>query len=207
MLPHEYSILGHSRTTIGRWLGVIAGATASALYLLAGATLHFLEESTLTSWIPEIIFWPLSAGLIYAGIHFLFNSIIWKCEWSRKLLKIPDISGTWECEGKTMDQNGTITHVWKATITIIQTWEKIKVLSKSERGKSDSVIAALMNEGTKGCRLMYRYSYEANAGEPVNSHVGFCDLSFNEDLSEASGDYFNNKGRWTFGQMKLTRKS
>jgi hypothetical protein len=54
---------------------------------------------------------------------------------------------------------------------------------------------------------MYSYQNEPRIGEPeLRSHVGYCELQLAEDLQSAEGDYFNNRGRVTFGRMKLIRK-
>lgn len=205
MQPHEYTIIGHSRTHIGRYLGVIAGALASGTYLSAGATLKLLKANALTSGIPEIVFWPLSAGAVYILVHAVFDKWLWKCQLINKLLDIPNIQGTWTCKGQTKDKDGNTTYDWNAVVTITQSWEKITVRMKTSQSSSNSMVAALINEGNQGYRLIYRYANEPKAGEPLNSHVGFCDLRFNRELTSAEGDYFN-KGRWTFGQMKLNKK-
>lgn len=124
---------------------------------------------------------------------------------ARKIIDVPDVAGIWHCEGKTKDADGNTVYEWQATVSIMQSWEKIAVRMKTEQSSSTSMVAALINEGSQGYRLIYRYTNEPKAGEPLNSHVGFCDLRFNRDLTEAEGDYFN-KGRWTFGQMRLTKE-
>jgi hypothetical protein len=50
----------------------------------------------------------------------------------------------------------------------------------------------------------YRNSPKMGQGE-LASHVGYCELLFDEKLTQASGDYFNNFGRTTSGRMTLTR--
>ena len=40
----------------------------------------------------------------------------------------------------------------------------------------------------------------------MSPHVGYAELAFQEDLRGAEGDYFNNRGRTTFGKMTLTRQ-
>lgn len=54
---------------------------------------------------------------------------------------------------------------------------------------------------------MYSYRNEPAIGQKeLNPHVGYCELNFDESVTKADGDYFNNKGRTTFGRMALTRK-
>jgi hypothetical protein len=203
MQSHEYAIIGRNRTHVGRYLSVIAAAIAAAAYLAAGVVFKLAEANQLP--IPNIVFWPLSAGAVYMVVHALFDKWLWKCRMARKIIDVPDVAGIWHCEGKTKDADGNTVYEWQATVSIMQSWEKIAVRMKTEQSSSTSMVAALINEGSQGYRLIYRYTNEPKAGEPLNSHVGFCDLRFNRDLTEAEGDYFN-KGRWTFGQMRLTKE-
>jgi hypothetical protein len=54
--------------------------------------------------------------------------------------------------------------------------------------------------------LMYSYRNEPRVGESeINAHLGYCEMRFNRSLLDADGDYFNARGRGTFGRMKLTR--
>lgn len=205
MQNHEYAIIGHNRTHVGRYLAVIAASIASVAYLSAGAILKLVKSHQLFSPIPEIVFWPLSAGVVYLGVHALFNKWLWKCRLVRKLIDVPYIGGIWQCHGATKDKEGNTTYEWDAVVTITQSWEKITVCMKTSQSNSNSMVAALINEGLQGYRLIYRYTNEPKAGEPLNTHIGFCDLRFSRDLTEAEGDYFN-KGRWTFGQMRLTKE-
>lgn len=205
MQAHEYTIIGKSRTNIGRYLGVIAGGLAAAMYLMAGAILTFLKTTPFTDWIPDIVFWPLSAGVIYIAVHFAFDKWAWKWPLVSKVLDIPNIQGLWDCKGETRDADGNTIYEWNGCVAIAQTWEKINVRLKTKQSASHSMVAALVNEGDQGYRLIYRYTNEPKAGEPLNHHIGFCDLRFNKSLTKAEGDYFN-KGRWTFGQMTLTKR-
>lgn len=55
---------------------------------------------------------------------------------------------------------------------------------------------------------MYSYKNEPRAGEPeLNAHVGHCEMRFARGMARAEGDYFNARGRGTFGRMTLTRKA
>jgi hypothetical protein len=205
MQPHEYCVIGHSRAQIGRYLGLVAGLIASGLYLLVLGAFSLAEKLGLSGYIPNVILWPFSTALIFVFVHKFFDSWIWRSSLVQKMLKIPDISGHWRCLGKTKDMDGNTTYEWEGDIHISQTWEKITVRLKTKQSSSYSNAAALVNENGHGYRLIYRYSNEPRAGEPINSHVGFCELNFAPDLKTAEGDYFNNKGRVTFGQMILTK--
>ena len=70
---HEYSILGHSRASLGRHLGTVAAAAAGFSVLVAPAILAILEKFGLIDEIPRLLLWPITAGLFYFAIHWLFD--------------------------------------------------------------------------------------------------------------------------------------
>jgi hypothetical protein len=204
---HEYAVIGHSRTVIGRHLGTLAAALASGAVLAVGSLLGVAEKLGLKFDIPPIILWPLTAGAIFPVVHWAFNRYVWR--WSRVVawLKIPDLNGEWECEGESLDTGKSVLFRWQGTVTITQTWEKIWVNVRTESSNSHSGSAALTCEADGRCRLMYSYRNDPKIGEKeLASHVGFAEFVFSKDLKTAEGDYFNNKGRYTFGRMRLTRE-
>lgn len=207
MQPHEYSVIGHSRAAVGRYLGTIAGIVASACALFVTIALDLAERSGFSEWVPEVVLLPISAAVVYPVGHWLFDTWAWKWGPMLQMLKIPDLNGEWVCDGKTMDSDGNVLHAWSGTVSISQTWEKIRVYLNTGSSKSASVAAALVREPGRGFVLMYSYRNEPKIGEKeLQPHVGYCEMTFDENLASAEGDYFNNKGRVTFGRMTLTRK-
>lgn len=207
MQPHEYSIIGHSRASIGRYLGTAAGLLASLAAVLVTLGFDLAKTFGLSDGVTSVIIFPLNAATFYFIGHLAFENWIWRRKSVQALLGIPDLNGDWDCLGETKDQDGKVTYTWHATVTITQTWEKIRVYLTTGQSSSRSKSASLVKEPGRGYVLMYSYQNEPRIGEPeLRSHVGYCELQLNEDLSLAEGDYFNNKGRITFGRMKLTRK-
>lgn len=202
---HEYSIIGHSRSNYGRHLGTVAAAGAGAAVLLIPILTSLIKFLNIPLEVPSIIYWPLTAGLFYAGIHKIFDTYAWKYPALGKFFGIPNISGSWKCEAETVDQDGTITYSWNATVTIHQTWEKIKIYLDTGQSSSVSKIATICPEHENGFRLVYSYQNEPKAGEPLQLHVGFADLRFGCDLLSADGEYYNVKGRRTLGRMTWTK--
>ena len=79
---HDYAIFNHSRSFIGRYLGLASFVLASAL------TSMFAALSVLTG---TVLFAGASvtSALVYLILHWLFNRVAWKIKW----FEIPDISG------------------------------------------------------------------------------------------------------------------
>lgn len=204
MVPHEYSVVGHSRSLIGRWLYVTAAGAASMLTTAGLALGQALDQSGWPTWLQVSVVAPVSAAAVFGVTHWAFAKFGWRtlC-W---LSKVPNISGTWDCTGETRNEGGGVTHNWNAAVTITQDWEKLKVGLRTQQSGSYSVTAALIPEGDGCWLLMYSYRNEPRAGEAeLNPHVGYCEMRFARDMRRAEGDYFNARGRGTFGRMTFTR--
>jgi len=207
MQPHEYSVIGLNRTVVGRYLGTAAGVMASAVAMLVTLVSGLAQKFGLSEGGAGLAMYPISAGVFYFLGHMAFNKWIWRQQIIQKVLGVPDLNGEWECKGFTKDNEGNTTYEWNATVTINQTWEKIRVYLNTGQSRSRSKSASLVKEPGLGYVLMYSYQNEPNIGEPeLRSHVGYCELQLSEDLNSAEGDYFNNKGRVTFGRMELVRR-
>ena len=207
MQPHEYSVIGHSRASIGRYLGAVAGLLASATAVLVTLGFDFAQKIGLSDGAANTVLFPMNAATFYFIGHLVFEKWVWRRKVIQLVLGVPDLNGEWDCLGETKDEDGNVTYHWRATVTITQTWEKIRVYLNTGQSRSRSKSASLVKEPGRGYVLMYSYQNDPKIGEPeLRTHVGYCELLLNQELTIAEGDYFNNKGRITFGRMKLVRK-
>ncbi|NMZ69714.1 hypothetical protein SAMN05216370_2100 [Pseudomonas peli] len=196
---HDYAIFGHSRASIGRWLGVVSviftGAASSLLFWLYQAT----QIEALTTAV-------ITPAVIYFILHYLFNKYAWKLPF----FSIPDIGGTWSVTGETLNEDGSTRYNWNAEIDIEQTWEKICITLKTTQSSSESYTATLGKKpGTKsGWVLHYSYTNnpESDQYHEFNSHKGYCELVFDRNLKSGVAAYFNSNGRRTFGKMSLCKE-
>jgi hypothetical protein len=203
---HEYSVIGHNRSTVGRYLGTVAATIAAGSAATAAALSGIAASAGLPAWVQPAVVLPVSASLAYAGVYWLFNRYAWKR--ACRLLQFPDIGGVWDCQGRTLAEDGSVRFEWQAEITISQSWEKIAVYLKTPQSTSYSVSAALIPKADESWLLLYSYRNEPRAGEPeLHAHLGYCELQFAKGLQAAEGDYFNARGRGTSGRMQLTRRT
>ncbi len=204
-LEHEYSVLGGlNRAAIGRYLSITASAIAAGLGTLAAWLINLAKTIGIADHVPDLVLWPLTAGLIYVALYWLFESRIWKWTKLANLLKVPDLSGTWDCQGQTLSEGGS---TWVGEVMIIQSWDKLRVRLKTSQSGSNSVAAALIYDQADGFRLLYNYKNEPRIGEvELKAHRGSAELTFASDLQSAEGEYFNGHGRYTYGTMKLKRR-
>ncbi|AXK40192.1 hypothetical protein [Crenobacter cavernae] len=207
-MEHEYSVLGGlNRAAIGRYLSIMSALVASTL----GATiLSIVDFARRLGWadpLPPLILWPLTGGLIYMVLYWLFDTRIWRWKKIAELLKVPDLSGTWRVAGQTINQDKTLGNIWEGEITIVQSWDKLRVRLKTKQSASNSIAAALVYDKADGFRLIYNYKNEPKIGErELMAHRGSAELVFDDNLQTATGEYFNGHGRYTFGTMKLSRE-
>jgi hypothetical protein len=207
VMDHEYSVLGGlNRAAIGRYLSIASALAASCI---GAAVMWLVDLAERLNWannVPPLVLWPLTGGVIYVGLYWWFDTHAWKQPTLAKLLKVPNLAGTWHCEGQTINPDKTLGHQWKGEVTIVQSWDKLRVRLRTERSGSNSIAAALVYDETDGFRLLYNYRNEPRIGESeLSSHRGSAELTFTHDLKTAAGEYFNGHGRYTFGTMRLSR--
>ncbi len=200
MSIHDYAVFGHDRAAIGRWLGVLS------IMVTGGLSQVFAMANDLTG-MDAFTKITITAGIIYFGLHWLFNKIVWKIP----LFEIPNLKGKWEVAGRTLNDDGTTKFDWEGTIGIEQTWKEILIHLTTKNSQSFSYTATLSKRHgpTGGWLLSYSYKNEPELDKfnNLNSHKGYCEIEINNELQIAKASYFNSGGRRTFGVMDLTRKA
>lgn len=204
MRSHDYSVEGVSRSSIGRYLGAAAAVIASSATAALVKFVHILTDNGLPDWSQTLIAIPISAGLAYTIVHWAYDRYFWR--WLRRISHVPEIDGKWSVSGETLNDEGTVQYSWTGTITISQSWEKIRVHLETNQSLSNSVSAAMISEADGCWMLLYSYRNEPRVGQNVlYSHLGYCEMRFSSDLESATSEYFNAKGRGSFGRMTVTR--
>lgn len=206
---HEYSVLGGlNRAKIGHTIGAIAAVISPLVVSLVLVMISILDYYGIGDRIPRVVMWPVSAGVIYAGLYWIFAKYAWKYRPLNRLLKVPDLAGEWHCDGQTINPDKTPSFKWEGTVVITQNWDKLRIRLKTAQSGSNSIAAALFHDEVDGFRILYNYKNDPRSDQPeLQPHRGFADITFNPDLKYGEGEYFNGQGRFTFGAMKLTRKA
>jgi hypothetical protein len=204
---HEYALLGGmNRALIGRYLAIIAAAISSWLVLLLLSAVDLAHRWGVPVNVPPAAFSLLGAGAIFAILYWLFDRFAWRWRFLGAYLKVADLRGEWKCDGQSLNTDGTPKFTWKGTVTITQSWDKLRVRLKTAQSGSNSISAALIYDSIDGYVLLYHYKNDPNIGEPeLRSHRGFASITFSKDCRSAEGEYFNGHGRFTFGKMRFTR--
>ncbi|MGR9148191.1 Cap15 family cyclic dinucleotide receptor domain-containing protein [Rhizobium leguminosarum] len=207
MLEHEYTHLGGiSRLNVGRCLGIAsASVSAGIVYVL----LWFVNIAQHLGWsvnLPPSVLSLVGAGVVFSVLAWLLNRHAWRWRFIQSLLQIPDLSGDWTCVGRTIETNTNPAYAWDGKITIVQSWDKIRIRLKTDTSASNSKSAALIKDEADGWRLFYSYGNEPKIDHTaLHTHKGFAEILFGKDLKSGEGEYFNGHGRYTFGTMKLEK--
>lgn len=204
---HEYTILsGINRSNVGRLLGMIAGGLSSVIVLVVLAIVDLAKTMGLASYVPQLVLWPIGAGVVYLAVYWLFDRHAWKLGWIAKLLKLPNLAGKWTCTGRSLAADGSVTYQWSGSVVITQSWDRLKIRLTTSKSRSESIAAALFSDEGDGYRIMYHYLNTPSIEQPeLNIHRGFAELTFDPTCATASGEYFNGQGRFTFGTFNWVR--
>lgn len=205
-LEHEYALLGgFNRAHLGRWIYVVASAISAVIVFLLLAAVDVASAWGLNVNLPPMVLALLGAGSVYAALYWLFNRYGWKYTPIGRLLKLPDLSGKWTCTGVPIEPTGG--KPWTGQVTIVQSWDRLRIHMKTSQSTSDSLAAALQHDEAAGSRLMYHYRNQPLTGQDLTPHHGFAEMTFARGEFSARGDYFNGRGRNTFGTMVWERGS
>ncbi|MDR6434323.1 hypothetical protein [Brucella pseudogrignonensis] len=205
---HEYALLGGmNRSNVGRHLARLAAFISAGIVFLLLSAVDIAARYGLPVNLPPTVLSLVGASVIFAAIYWFFDRFLWRWPMLGRILKVPDISGKWNCKGRTFNRaDGTFRNDWEGTITILQSWDKLFVRLKGPQSGSHSIAAAITCDPIEGYHLLYNYVNEPKAGEAdLKSHRGFAQITFAGDRQSAEGEYFNGFSRDTFGALQLTR--
>lgn len=208
MRSHEYVLLdGVSRAKIGRYLGTVAATVSAVLVFLMLRAVDLAGQYGFPVNVTPSVMSLIGAGVVYAMLYWIFNKLVWRLPWVSRVLKIPDLEGIWDCAGTSFREVGGVGEQWAGKVSIAQSWDRLRIRLNTEQSGSDSLVAALMHDEAGGYRLFYTYRNDPRIDQAeLRHHMGFCDMSINEDQRSASGEYFNGRGRSTFGRMEWRRR-
>ena len=205
MKEHEYIVIcGLNRSYIGRVLTGIASLISAMLIYVLLKLVDIAKYFDINANLPPSLLSLISAGGIYAFLYAWFNSKLWSWPLVSKYIKVPNLSGQWSVEGRTCSGEG---FEWKGKMIIIQSWDKVRIRLQTITSNSDSITASIIYEDGIGYRLIYNYQNtpKLNEEKKMELHTGYAEIDFNHDLLSGVGEYFNGRGRNTFGTMKITR--
>lgn len=186
---HSYSLDSEIRRTIYVALGVAAFALPA-----------WVESARTLFGLPQSIGYPLTFGLTFGILHFIFDKWAWKLLSTVSLL--PNLNGKWIVEGVSSFQDGA---GFGGEVTIKQTFSAIEIFGEFNSSTSRSTLAGFcLNHAVP----VFRYAFEntpKNMADPeLQRHPGLIELRIGS-TDEMRGDYFSGKHRLRYGEMVLRR--
>lgn len=207
MTEHEYALLnGVNRSRVGKIIGTLAAVVSALLVFLVLRAIDLAKSFGWNASLTPSVMSLIGAAVVFSALYAIFDRYAWKSRRLNALIRVPNLSGKWICTGETLAVNGTVEQQWNGIITIFQSWDKIKVSLQTSESSSSSISAALNFDETDGYRLLYHFRNDPKVGKPdLAPHHGFAEILFDKDVAYGSGEYFNGRGRFTFGRLTLER--
>lgn len=205
---HEYSVMGGAnRAKVGRHLSFAASVVSGGLVFVI---LHVVDLAKKFGWnvnVPPTVLSLAGAGAVFGFLYWVLNKWAWKWYGVGTWLKVPVLSGTWDCEGKSLAADGTTRFDWRGEVKIAQSWDKLRIRLTTDTSGSNSISAALAHDSFDGVVLLYHYRNDPRPEAPeLRTHTGCSVMTIATDLGSATGEYFTGRGRMTFGTMTWTKK-
>ena len=202
---HDYSIDKHPKEKVLFGLSILAIYAAPALnkgIALGVGKLGAAADLSTTSFITVL---PVMS--VFGLLYWLFNAKLWKVEWLRNWLLVPNLNGTWKCDALSVMRKGeVVSFPWSGEIRITQSWTKISIHISTSQSSSRSTSASIVHEPGVGYRLFYHYTNDPKADQTdLKKHDGTAEILFTEDCSSGDGHYFTDQHRMTTGTMKLQK--
>ncbi len=197
---HEYSILSHPRERIIYYISLLAIALAPLLT----ANLSYIHNI----FSHSLLNFTISTSLAFTALYWLFSKFIWRLRFINKVLAVPNLNGTWKCVGKSIDKLTGKNLEWQGSFTITQNWQKIMITLTTQDSQSLSVSIMGGLKQISGAGFILGYSYENKPKSTITElkpHTGYCQIHFNEQLTKATGAYYNDENRSTFGSLELRK--
>jgi hypothetical protein len=206
---HDYSVMGGAdRVKVGRMLSLAASLISGVLVFLLLASVDVAKKMGWHVNLPPTLLSLVGASMVFTVLYAALNKWAWRWPGASLALKVPNISGAWDCRGETIDINGNVTREWTADIVIFQTWDKLRIRLNSSESGSNSISAALANDSVDGVVLLYHYKNDPKVGSVgLASHTGCCVMTIAKDGMTASGDYFTGRGRMSVGRMTWIKRN
>jgi hypothetical protein len=156
MRDHEYALLGGiNRARVGRYLTLIAASVSAGIVFVLLTAVDVARRFGWNVNLTPSVLSLVGAAAVFSVLYWIFDRFAWRWRFLNAIIKVPNVSGEWICNGQTINQDGSPGYAWQACITILQSWDRIRVLLKTAQSGSDSIAAALICDEADGYRLLY----------------------------------------------------
>jgi len=191
---HPYSHGAQSKAVL--WMAAVSVLVAFAF----GAILSSLKWSP-----PWWLDTPAVAGF-YGAIYSLYDRVLWRMTFFRRVHGIPDLSGTYTVKVRTSHDGHSAVH--EGTAIISQRWTHIVIRLDMPSSSSTSKGAWLVESPGAGFCATYAYTNtpKATAALALSPHDGTATVTFSSQR-RGEGAYYTGRGRANYGELIFEPKS
>lgn len=209
---HDYSVRNYSKKIkVIYWISAIAVVITPSLVKFLDLIFTKIPLFQSLYELSSILGCSISAFLVFSFLWLCYSKCIWKLLYNLGIGRVPDISGIWDCNGVGRKYNEIAEeNLWTGTVRIEQNYEKISIILTTEnsQSKSYSLVGDIEVHGKNEAILTYMYENEpSKVANGLNHHIGFCRLAFDLRLGTATGRYYTDNDRSSYGSMDLIRKN
>lgn len=183
------------------WLSIVLAIICS--YFLNKLILVHCKLYQDYSWLIDI---PSSSLALYYIFYKIFDNYSWRIKWVKKLIKTPDLNGSYK--GELISSRDNMESTTEITIKIKQTLSKIKITLSTFQSTSRSEMATLIVGEPDGDMLIYEFinDHKKISDSNLNIHRGVTRLSYNKDDKTLKGTYYTSPERRNYGQISTIKK-
>ncbi len=143
-----------------------------------------------------------SSLAFYGVLYFLFDRILWRNRFLRKLglVRVPNLAGRWR--GYLLSSFDGHSKQHSLMIDIFQSWTQVSIFLMTETSVSRSSSAMIQIDIPDGVALIYQYQNQplADATKAMHMHYGTAVLTIS-DGDCLTGEYYAGRDRRTFGRI------
>lgn len=182
----------------------IATITMGIYFLLKKIIVPNLEQ--LLGLDLAIIF---TFGMIYGVCFFLFNTLIWKMPLLHQfnIIKTPNLNGTWKAKGESDGDDNS--KPFEGEYRIQQDWTQFSIIGETATSKSASTSATMFVSVATDKSVTFTYrnqpKHNKEAVSTMQRHEGTMTMTLSADGQKLIGEYYNGRGRHTYGSVELTK--
>lgn len=147
-----------------------------------------------------------SPFLIFTFLFWLFNNYLWIFFSKIKMIKTPNLNGTYDGFLKSSFDN--FESKVNVKLTVKQNWTQILVTQLTDSSKSCSVIASVLIH--KKCDPVLIYSYQndpniSSATSTMHMHYGTCEHTWKKENNTFNAMYYSGRDRNNTGEIFLEK--
>ena len=171
-----------------------AVVSAGIVFVLLSAV-DLAKRYNIPVTVPPVVLSLVGAASVFAALYWIFDRYLWRLPLLRPLSQGPKPRRRLAVRRTDPSiPTSRQSFQWNATVTIAQSWDKIRLRLATSTSTSDSVAAALLSDAIDGFHLLYHYKNTPSiTSTDLSAHREFAELTFAKDVRTATGEYLQRR--------------